>query len=111
MIESTIHTEGEWLASQDKTTKALFLASLGHAITIVGRNSYPVEGEGLDHPWQLRTVNEIQHRVLACLREVLADLSSDSFQRSIATWVLEQPDPELHRLLSWAWNGSKEKAS
>ena len=111
MIDATVRTEGEWLASQHEKSKALFLAAFAHALTIVGRNSYTVQGEGIDRPAQLRMVNEIQHRVSACLRQVLAGNSTDSFERSIAVWVLEQPDPELHELLSSAWRGSKEKVS
>lgn len=111
MSDATVRTEGEWLASQDEKSKAHFLAALAHTLTIVGRNSYAVQGEGLDHPAQLRIVNEIQHRVLACLREVLAGESTNSFERSISVWVLEQPHSELHALLLWAWNGSKENVS
>lgn len=105
------HEQGDWLVAQDEPTQALFLATLAFELTIVGRNSYTVQSDGLDHPEQLRTVNEIQHRVLAFLRDVLAGESNDSFQRSMAAWVLQQPNPELHYLLSSAWIGAKAKAS
>jgi len=49
-------------------SKTLFLATLMHELTIAGRNSYRVQSEELDKPSQLRKVNEIQHRVAACLR-------------------------------------------
>jgi hypothetical protein len=107
---STIEAEGEWLVSQEEKTKAVFLATLAHAITIAGRNSYTVQSEELDKPSQLRKINEIQHRVLSCLREVLNGQANASFQRSSAIWVLEQPDKELQELMSWAWNTSKEKS-
>jgi hypothetical protein len=108
---STIEAEGEWLVSQDEKTKAVFLATLAHTITIAGRNSYTVQSEELDKPSQLRKINEIQHRVLSCLREILNGQSNVSFQLSIANWVLQQPDTELQELMSWAWNTSKEQSS
>lgn len=104
----TAETEGKWLVSLDRSAKLTFLASLGHELTIAGRNSYTVQTEGLDKPSQLRQINEVQHRVLACLREVLKNNSSTSFERSIAVWVLEQTDLELQQLMCGAWNYAKE---
>lgn len=105
---SEIESEGEWLVSLDDKAKAVFLATLGHNITVVGRNSYTVQAEGLNKPSQLRMVNEVQHRVLACLRQLLSDQPNTDFQNSIANWVLRQSDSELHELMSWAWRISKE---
>ena len=108
---SAIEVEGEWLVSQDEKTKAVFLATLAHTITIAGRNGYTVDSEELDKPSQLRKINEIQHRVLAGLRDILNGQSNINLQRSIPNWVLQQPDTELQELMSWAWNTSKEKFS
>jgi hypothetical protein len=104
---SEIELEGEWLVSLDEGAKVAFLSLLGHTLTIAGRNSYAVQGEGLDKPDQLRKINEIQHRVLACLREVLSGSVTVSFQRSIADWVLNQKDTEMHELMAWAWQSTK----
>jgi hypothetical protein len=108
---SAVEIEGDWLASLDRDAKVLFLAKLGHTLTVAGRNSYTVQGEGLANPAQLRHINEIQHRVLACLVEVLEGKSTVSFQRSVAVWVLEQSDPEVRDLGSWAWRSAKEHVS
>ncbi len=105
----TVEAEGDWLASLDREAKVLFLAKLGHSFTVAGRNSYTVQGEGLDQPTQLRHINEIQHRVLACLVEVLKNESTTCFQHSIAGWVLEQADPEIRNLGLWAWRVAKEQ--
>lgn len=105
---SAIETEGEWLVALDKEAKLVFLAKLAHAITVAGRNSYTLQTDLLDKPSQLRQINEIQHRVIACLVEVLRDQSSVSFQRSIAVWVLKQSDGDLSELMSWAWNSTRE---
>jgi hypothetical protein len=102
--------EGEWLAALPERSKLLFLASLSHALTVAGRNSYEAQTEALEKPEQLRRINEIQHRVSACMRELIAGQASASFQQSIARWVLEQRDTELRELMEWAWQTTKERA-
>jgi len=106
---SAIQSEGEWLVSLDEKRKLVFLATLGHELTIAGRNSYTVQEEGLDNPTQLRTINEIQHRVLACLREILTGQPNVEFQGAIAGWVLGQSDTELQGIMLWAWRTAKER--
>lgn len=106
-----IEAEGRWLVSLETHSKALFLATLMHELTIVGRNSYGVQNEELEKPSQLRKVNEIQHHVAACLLQVLSGQANESFQHSIAAGVLEQQDTELKRLMSYAWSKAKNKAS
>ena len=84
------------------------MATLGFALTIAGRNSYTAGQDGLDKPGQLRKVNEIHHRVYACLRKLLVANGEPSFEGSIANWVLNQQDPELHELLVDAWKSTKD---
>lgn len=107
MIE--IDREGAWLVSLDDKLKERFLAALGHGLTIAGRNSYTVQEEKLDKPALLRQVNEIQHRVLACLHQLLVGTSNADFLRSIANWVLQQTDKELEGIMILAWNNAKER--
>ncbi len=78
-----------------------------HSLTVVGRDSYTVQAEGLDRPEDLRRINEIQHRVSACLRNILLGEAEVSFQHAMAVWVLEEARPELRQLLHWAWKNSK----
>jgi hypothetical protein len=100
--------EGQWMVSLDSSTKVRFLASLSHALTIAGRAaSYEVQGDGLTRPEFLRSINEIQHRVSACLGQLLNGEGSESFERSIASWVLETSDPELRAHTIWAWQDAK----
>jgi hypothetical protein len=75
-MNSVPETEGNWLVSLDEQSKALFLAILIHAITIAGRSSYRPHTEELDKPAQLRKTNEIQHRLSACLLQMLRGLGS-----------------------------------
>jgi len=47
-LKTSIEIEGEWLAVLKQEDKHLFLAKLMHALTVVGRDSYTVQSEGLD---------------------------------------------------------------
>ena len=57
----------------------------------------------------LRRINEIQHRVLTFLRELLMGESNRSLQRSIANWVLGEPRLELHELMFCAGKRANEQ--
>ena len=107
----SVEQEGRWLASLPNEKKVLFLSALGHQLTIVGRNSYRAQTEELEKPAQLRKVNEVQHRVLACLSQLLVGTCEQSFQESIAQFVLQQTDGELKELMQWSWQLSKERVA
>jgi len=100
---SVVEAEGQWLASLDARAKARFLATLSYELTIFGRAAYEVGTNGLTRPELLRHINEIQHRVSACLSQLLQGESDESFERSIADWVLDAPDSELNGWTSQAW--------
>jgi hypothetical protein len=107
---TSIESEGQWLVDLPVARKALFLTALMHALTIAGRGSYRPRTEELDKPAQLRAINEIQHRVSACLHQLLVGTGDSGFQQSIAGWVLGQGDDELRPLLVWAWRDAKARA-
>src|SRR4051812_8035580 len=102
-------SEGEWMAALDAGAKARFLAGLSHELTIAGRDSYIPGGEGLSKPHLLRGINEIQHRVAACLSQLLSGSGSASFERSIAAWVLESSHEDLRAWGTTAWNTAKAR--
>jgi hypothetical protein len=106
-LKTATEIEGEWLAALNQETKSLFLAKLMRSLTVVGRDSYTVQAEGLDRPADLRRINEIQYRVSACLCNMLLGKAEVSFQQAMAVWVLEEARPELRQLLQWAWENSK----
>jgi hypothetical protein len=87
----------------------LFLSRLAHELTVVGRNSYQIQTEDLEHPRQLRETNEILHRVTACLRDALMGTESSGFVESMGSRVLEPADEELVRLTHWAWQSAKDR--
>lgn len=99
--------EGEWIASLDERSKTTFLVTLARELTIAGRASYVPQSEDLLHPCWLRQVNEVQHRVLACLSEIMCGTENVSFQRSIAGWVLRQQDRALAEHMAYAWARAK----
>jgi hypothetical protein len=101
--------QGEWLESLPCNHQVLFLTALSHCLTVAGRNSYIPQSEELEHPTHLRRINEIQHRVAACTYELLVNDSTESFRRSIAHWVLDQPDQRMSENMQWAWQTAKER--
>lgn len=104
-----VKQEGRWLAELPYEGKVLFLAALAHELTVVARNTYRPQTEELDKPSQLRSVNEIQHRILACLVQSLRGVCERSFQESIASYVLQQSDPELADVMEFAWRHTKDR--
>lgn len=100
-------TDGEWVAGLEAGAKLRFLVRLSCELTIVGRDSYEVGGEGLTNPRHLRRINEIQHRVSACLDQLLSGCCPKGFDTSIAEWVLGERDPALNSLLKYGWRQAK----
>ena len=95
--------EGHWLSSLEGRERALFLAILAHELTVCGREAYQVGTEVLDKPGLLRFVNEIQHRVTACLRGELRDAGKTEFVEALGRIVLGQSDSDLADLTASAW--------
>jgi hypothetical protein len=104
---TTIDAETAWIGSLALDHKLRFLARLSFEITIAGRHSYEAGTDELTNPRQLRRVNEVQHRVTACLSQLLTGTCPDGFEASIVQWVLAAPDPELKHILQWSWIEAK----
>jgi hypothetical protein len=51
--------QDEWLESLPSLHQIIFLTALGHALTVVGRDSYVPQSEELEYPAHLRRINEI----------------------------------------------------
>ncbi len=103
-----IDTQSLWLTELDDARKLIFLAALGHALTVVGRNSYEMFGSGVDEPEQLRLINEIMHRVMACMHRVALGKGDPALERVVASWVLGAEDPSMGRMLDCAWRTAKD---
>jgi hypothetical protein len=57
--------------------KRRFFARLSFELTIKARNTYVPGSEDVAEPRQLRTFNELQHRVTSCLLKLLDDGNDD----------------------------------
>ena len=53
--------------SRSCAEKVSLLLRLAHALTIIARDTYDRESDGLTNPVRTRTINEVQHRVLSFL--------------------------------------------
>lgn len=69
-----------------------FVARLSFELTIAGRSSYEAGTDELARPRQLRLVNEIQHRVISCLSQLVNGNCPDHVLTSMADWVLASQD-------------------
>jgi hypothetical protein len=105
---TTIEAETEWIASLAPDFAVRFLARLSWEITVAGRNSYEAGSDELTNPRQLRKVNELQHRVAACLSQLLEGRCPDGFVQSIALRVLTTDDNELRHILQWSWIAARK---
>jgi hypothetical protein len=75
-----------------------FLLRLAHELTIVGRDSYEVGGNGLTCPHRLRALNEVQHRILASTVALLEDNPKRYPDDALLHIILDHPeDNELQR--------------
>ncbi|NVD74791.1 hypothetical protein HUX88_30340 [Duganella sp. BJB1802] len=83
-----ISEEAAWIGRLPFERQLRFLARLSFELTVAGRNSYEVGTDNLEHPQQLRRVNEIQHRVSACLSQLVNGTCPDGFVESMAERVL-----------------------
>jgi hypothetical protein len=104
---TSAEAEGEWMVGLDAGAKARFLAVLVHELTIAGRGSYIPQGDGLTNPELLRGINEIQHRVSACLSQLLSGDADVSFERSIAGWALTSSNEDVKAHSTTAWKAAK----
>lgn len=91
-------------SSYSLTERKEFLAHLLYELTIVARDNYEVEGNGLTDSQRARCINEIQHRVSAFLWSLLRGDARHYPDDVLIKIILEQPgDPVLERQLSEAF--------
>jgi hypothetical protein len=103
--------EGAWLLALPNECKARFLSQLAHLITVSARDTYEAGTERVIKPEQLRRINEIQHRITACLRDVIAENVEASFVESTAQCALVNSDEELNDSMTWSWLTAKDRCS
>jgi hypothetical protein len=104
-----VHREAEHLASLTPTVRLTFLTTLAHSLTVYARGTYQPGTDDIAKPRALRSINEVQHRVTACLRDCVAGNCNESFLRSLANWVFDEPDTETRGLLQGAWLDARQR--
>jgi hypothetical protein len=86
--------------SADKQMRVL--AAFGHNLTIAARDTYEFQAPGVRVPERLRSINEIQHRVLA---HILALATQDARRYpddTLLTIALAEGDEHLRAQTLWA---------
>lgn len=90
------------LASLDNGDKLRMLADLAYHLTIVARDAY--NESGIADPGRLRSLNEIQHRVLGKLRSLATDSDAGLPDDALATmFFTRRDDVALSSLLAYAF--------
>ncbi len=82
--------------------KADFLAQLAIELTIIARGeTYEVGTDNLENPQMMRTINEIQHRLLNHLSYIIKHMEKDYFYSNEDFWrmILELPDKRLKMIM------------
>ena len=73
----TINDIGNAAAQLTQEQKTRLVARLSFELTIAARETYVPGTEDIAAPGQIRAYNEMQHRVSACLCELLAGRTTD----------------------------------
>jgi len=90
----------------DLDQKRDFLVRLSHALTITGRECYELDGDGLEHPKSLRTLNEVQHRIMGAIIELGTISPTDETRDWVIELVLSHDNALLKARSSWAFESA-----
>lgn len=85
------------------------LADFGFNLTIVGRDTYVAGELGVRDPERLRSINEVQHRVLAHLLELATEDDKRYPDEVLFSIVLEHDDEQLRVRTLWALNDALDR--
>ena len=90
----------------DFDQKLDFLVRFSHALTVVGRECYEFDGNGVKQPKTLRTINEIQHRIMGAAMELRRKGPDEEARDWIIELVLDHQNPLLKIRSSWAFENA-----
>lgn len=94
----------EALAAMLPEEEAIFLAHLGHLLTVVARETYEAKALGVKNPIILRELNEIHHRIDAQIRDILITGERTFDPKSLVSWLTaEDRLPKLRSSCIWAF--------
>jgi hypothetical protein len=99
------------LRAMSSAEQALFLCTLGHTLTIVGREAYEFQGPEVTSPKLLRALNEVHHRIYSQTRSLLAGGTQAFAADTLASWLAaEERSPELQSAFLWAFEESLKRS-
>jgi hypothetical protein len=70
-MPAQVQEAASFVGSLSAPEQVRFLVRLGWELTILGRGTYEVGGEGIAEPSRLRSIHESEHRLFGHLRELL----------------------------------------
>jgi hypothetical protein len=101
---NAVHHATETFCKYSPQEKIDFLVRFAHALTILARDTYAVEEEGLTNPSRLRLMNEIQHRVTGALLALYKKDAKRYPDDILVKILLDHPeDLDLQRQLQETW--------
>ena len=102
----------EFWASLKHDEKLLMLANIAYNLTIVARDTYSLDG-GVENPKRLRTLNEVQHRTLAALRDFACGTAQARMSDEAIAEQFFGPceDRDLGALLAFAFEHAAEQTN
>jgi len=87
------------------------LSKYGHELTVVARDAYQVQGQGVEFPEWLRVINEVMHRIFPAISELNNDTKHRFAIESLAHWIsCEDRNPKLQKSSLAAFKYALDKA-
>lgn len=98
------------LAAMTPAEEILFLAVVGHWLTVAARGAYEFQAPGVKDPIALRAFNELHHRVYAQIRSLARSGQRNIDAESMASWLTgENGSPEFQASCLWAFKYALEQ--
>jgi hypothetical protein len=94
------------LAALSMEEQKRFLLILGHELTIVGREAYEFQGEGVINSQLLRDLNEIHHRLYSQIRDLVLEQKVSFSPESLASWLTAEGNPNTQAVCLAAFERS-----
>ncbi len=74
----------------DGAQRLIFLSSLAYYVTLIGRETYIPQTDGVENPEKLRKLNELQHNIINHIRAHAFNSKYESQDKSFMDSFLDQ---------------------
>jgi hypothetical protein len=106
VIPAQVQEAASFFGGLSAPEQVRFLVRLGWELTILGRGTYEVGGEGIAEPSRLRTIHESEHRLLGHLRELLEGSPHRRPNDVLMGVLLDHADVSVREGAMSAYNGA-----